>query len=208
MPLSKSSIFWTIGIVGTTVLIMFLGLQILQSKAGGKPAETIADPSNLPGLQTGDAPWKAELTNLAARLQAIGLPALSAEGSVLHIHQHLDIFVNGQPVPVPALIGINQAAGFISPIHVHDTSGIIHVESPIQQTFTLGQFFDIWGVRLTKDCVGGYCATATSTLKVYANGTLYQGDPRVLSLTEHEEIVVVYGAMPATLPTYTFPSGY
>ena len=208
MPLSKSSIFWTIGIVGTTVLIMFLGLQILQSNAGGKPAETIADPSNLPGLQTGDTPWKAELTNLAARLQAIGLPALSAEGSVLHIHQHLDIFVNGQPVPVPALIGINQAAGFISPIHVHDTSGIIHVESPIQQTFTLGQFFDIWGVRLTKDCVGGYCATATSTLKVYANGTLYQGDPRVLPLTEHEEIVVVYGATPATLPTYTFPAGY
>ena len=208
MPLSKSSIFWTIGIVGATALIMFLGLQILQNKSGGKPAETIADPSSLPGLQTGDAPWKAELANLAARLKLIGLPALSAEGSVLHIHQHLDIFINGQPVAIPALIGINQAAGFISPIHVHDTSGIIHVESPIQQTFTLGQFFDIWGVRLTNDCVGGYCASATSTLKVYANGTLYGGDPRMLPLTEHEEIVVVYGAMPATLPTYTFPSGY
>lgn len=208
MPQSKSSLLWTLGIVSATLLIMFLGLQLLQSKSGGKPAVTIADPSNLPGLQTGEAPWKAELANLSARLKAIGLPALSAEGTVLHIHQHLDIFANGNPVPVPAGIGINPLAGFISPIHVHDTSGIIHVESPIQQTFTLGEVFDVWGVRLTKDCVGGYCSSATSTLKIYANGTLYPGDPRLLPLTQHEEIMVVYGATPATLPTYAFPPGY
>jgi hypothetical protein len=56
--------------------------------------------------------------------------------------------------------------------------GIIHVESPTVGKFYLGQFFDIWGVRLTSDCIGGYCTDATNTLTVYVNGEKYAGDPR------------------------------
>jgi hypothetical protein len=44
-----------------------------------------------------------------------------------------------------------------SPIHTHDTSGIVHIESPTVRPFTLGQFFDVWGVRFTSDCIGGDC---------------------------------------------------
>jgi hypothetical protein len=65
---------------------------------------------------------------------------------VAHIHQHLDIYVDGRKVPVPALIGIDPAAGF-APLHVHDTSGVIHVESPTVRSYTLGEFFAVWGVR-------------------------------------------------------------
>ena len=169
------------------------------------------DPSTLPGIQTSDAPWAPEFTNLRARLADIGLPALPEEGTALHIHQHLDIFVNGTAVPVPALIGIDDAEGFISPIHVHDTTGIIHVESPTIQTFTLGQFFDIWGVRFTQSCIGGYCASETASLRVYVNGQLYQGDPRMLALAAHQEIVVAYGTaaqLPNPIPSsFDFPAG-
>ena len=176
-----------------------------------KPVAIITDPSALPGIQFGDAPWPPEFGQLAARLRAIGLPALSAEGTVMHIHQHLDIFVEGKPVPVPANVGINQIGGFISDIHVHDNTGVIHVESPTEQTFTLGQFFDIWGVKFTKDSIGGYAATGDKTLKVYSNGTLYQGDPRDLPLAAHQEIVVVYGTeaeTPSSIPsTFAFPAG-
>lgn len=195
---------WTIIIIAVIALLVVINLQ-----RGKTVAVTLSDPSTLPGLQTGTVPWVIELAHLRERLQASGLPALSSEGSALHIHQHLDIFVNGQAVSIPAGIGVDQMGGFISPIHVHDTTSIIHVESPIVQTFTLGQFFDTWGVRFTNDCIGGYCATATSTLKIYADGTPYKGDPRVLPLKEHEEIVVVYGTGPASIPsTFAFPQGY
>jgi hypothetical protein len=166
----------------------------------------------LPGLQTGPLPWTANIDNLRDRLADIGLPALAQEGTVLHIHQHLDISINGASVTIPAGIGINEDAGFISPIHVHDTTGIIHVESPTVQTFTLGQFFDIWGVRLSPVCIGGYCASESMSLRVYVNGKLYQGNPRDIELAAHQEIYIYYGAskdIPQTIPsTYQFPAGY
>ncbi|HUX80947.1 MAG TPA: hypothetical protein VMV38_01335 [Candidatus Paceibacterota bacterium] len=171
----------------------------------------VTNPNDLPGIQTGTAPWSPEITNLEARLKDIGLPALHAEGSALHIHQHLDMVINGYANPVPADIGINQQADFISPIHTHDGSGVIHVESPTVQDFTLGQFFDIWGVRFTKDALGGYTTNATSTLGVYVNGSRVSGDPRTIVLAEHQEIMIVYGTekeMPQTIiSSYSFPVG-
>src|SRR5581483_8345176 len=113
---------------------------------GSKAPITLTDPSALPGLQMSTSSWPTELGNLRERLHAENLPALAEEGTVLHIHQHLDLFIDGQSVPVPSGIGIQEAQGFISPIHTHDLSGIIHVESPFAADFTLGQFFDIWGV--------------------------------------------------------------
>ena len=203
----------TIGIVGiivfTALLLSWNRLFPIRQNA---PVTLITDPNNLPGIETGPAPWYPEIAHLRTRLADIGLPALSVEGSALHIHQHLDVRINGSPVAIPAGIGIDESAGFISPIHTHDTSGIIHVESDTVRDFTLGEFFDIWGVRFTKDSIGGYTASATSTLAVYANGSLVTGDPRNLVLTEHQEIVIEYGTkkeMLATVPAaYTFPAGY
>ncbi len=196
-----------------SVLVIILIALFYFGRSGQALApKPIADPSSLPGLLTGNAPWPANIGGLAARLQAIGLPTLAQEGTALHIHQHLDIFIHGQAVAVPADIGIDDAAGFISPIHVHDGTAIVHVESPVVQPFYLGQFFDIWGVRLTASCVGGYCADATDTLAVYVNGAQYYGDPRSIELQSHQEIAIVYGS-PAEAPkqipsSYNFPAGY
>jgi hypothetical protein len=159
----------------------------------------------------GTAPWPVEVAHLAERLAADNMEQQTMEGQVLHIHQHLDIFVHGDAVPVPANIGINQAQGWLSAVHGHDDTGIIHVESPFKATFTLGEFFDIWGVRFTKECIGGYCADSANTLQVYVNGALYEGDPRTLALDAHQEIAVIYGTpeeAPATIPaSYDFPAG-
>ena len=173
---------------------------------------TVADPAGLPGINTGDAPWPAELDHLKERLAADGLPALAEEGTVLHTHQHLDIFIDGKPVPVPAGAGINEAQVFISPSHVHDDTGILHVESPKIDTFTLGQFFDIWGVRFDAKCIGGYCATLEKPLHVYVNGKLQDGDPRLIALKPHQEIAIVYGSkdeQPKKIPSsFKFPKGF
>jgi hypothetical protein len=199
------NVYLIIGIIVLIAVILFwLGSHTT------KPTTNI-NPNNLPGIQTGNAPWPVELNHLRERLSAIGLPALSEEGTVLHIHQHLDIFIEGKPISVPAGIGINEAAGFISPIHTHDDTAIIHVESPTIQTFTLGQFFDIWGVRFTDQCIGGYCSQGDKTLKVFVNGNLFNGDPRQIELQQHQEIVATYGTskdLANPIPsTYVFPAG-
>jgi hypothetical protein len=169
------------------------------------------DPSTLPGIQTGPAPWPPEEGHLEARLSAIGIPALTEEGSVLHTHQHLDVYVDGRRITVPAEIGIGEQEGFFSPIHTHDSSGVIHVESPTRRPYTLGEFFDGWGVRFTRSCIGASCNGSGRSLRVYANGHLVAGDPRRLELTAQEEVVVVYGTdaeVPRPIPSsYTFPSG-
>jgi hypothetical protein len=112
---------------------------------------------------------------------------------------------------IPTDIGINRTAGFLSPIHTHDVTGIIHVESPVVRNFSLGQFFDVWGVRFDAHCVGGVCDGNGRVRSVFLNGQPYTGDPAALVLTAHEEIVVAVGA-PAQLPnpipaSYVFPAG-
>ena len=203
----SKGIWYVVGII-----IVLIGLFIW-SKLIPKPTpKIINDPETLSGIQTGDAPWDPELSHLRERLKTLGLPALGVEGTALHIHQHLDIFIAGKSVSVPANIGNNKIAFFISDIHTHDTTGIIHIESPTIQKFTLGQFFDIWGVDFTSQNIGGYKNQNDKTLKVFVNGNLYEGDPRQLGLESHQEIVVTYGTdkeLPNPIPaTYAFPTGY
>ncbi len=206
---------WIFPLVIAVVVVGLVGIFV----AGNKGKSTTTTQSsvvrhwadNLPGLQTGPAPWKVnnDSTNLKARLGAVGLPALGAEGTALHIHQHLDIYVEGKTVAIPPETGI--AADFISPIHVHDTSGILHVESPTVQDFYLGQFFAIWGVDVSKDHIGSYKVDDSHTLKVYVNGKQFSDDPRDIKLTAHEEIAIVYGTadqQPSTIPSsFSFPKG-
>jgi hypothetical protein len=197
-----------LGIAAVLAVLLAAGiLAAIASRSGPAPTGSGA----LAGLQTGPAPWAANTADLAARLRAIGLPPLSAtEGTAVHIHQHLDIDVDGRPVAVPALIGIDPAVGF-APLHVHDTSGVIHVESPTVRSYTLGQFFAVWGVRFTRTCLGGYCATGDRRLRVYVNGTPVHGDPTTLTLEPHQEILVAFGTaaqLPSPIPSsYQFPPG-
>lgn len=164
--------------------------------------------SSLSSLSTTQAPWQPEYTHLADRLKAINMPLLSAEGSAQHIHAHLDIYIHGQQLAVPADIGIYNNS--ITPVHTHDTSGIIHIESPdANATYTLGQFFDIWGVKLTSTSIGGYVNDTTNKLVAYDNGEIVQ-DPASLALQKHHEIVLTYGTSqesPKIPKSYRFTNG-
>jgi hypothetical protein len=153
----------------------------------------------LPGLQTGPAPWAPEYAHLTQRLETMGLPMSASMAANLHHHDLLQIYVNGRSVTLPSQVGINHAEGYLTSLHTHDASGVIHVESPTQRSFTLGQFFDVWGVRLTSTCIGGYCPQGSATLKAFVNGKAHAGDPRNIALTQHEDIVLAYGT-PAELP--------
>ncbi len=166
---------------------------------------------DLPGVLKTPPPWDANAGKLQQRLRAIGLPALSQEGQVTHIHQHLDLFVDGEEVAVPDNIGIDPNGGFISPLHTHqDGDGVLHVESPTEERFSLGQFFGVWGVRLDAKCIGGECAGHAKQLRSWVNGEPVDGDPTRIVLAERQQIVVAYGTqeqMPDPVPaTYEFPT--
>jgi hypothetical protein len=197
-----SMAFAASGLVAVAIAVLFFFVFSGNDKAAGK----IPDDSNLIGLQTGPAPWNPGLDTLPDRLAPLGLNDLTTEGQVVHIHQHLDIFVNGKHEPVPQGIGIYDGQ-FLTELHTHDALGIMHVESPTARHFDLGQFFGVWGVRLTADCVGGYCRQVTPW-KVYVNGQPYSGHPAALVLRKHQEIAFVIGTPPKKIPSsYKFPPG-
>jgi hypothetical protein len=164
-----------------------------------------------PSAPKASAPWGPNTAGLRDRLRALGLPVLAQEGRVLHIHQHLDLYINGKHVAVPANVGIGHNYGFFSPLHTHDRTGILHVESPTTTTYTLGQFFGVWGVRLTARCIGSDCNADGRILRVFVDGRRVSGDPAQIALRKHEEIVLAFGTqseLPKRIPSsYNFPAG-
>jgi hypothetical protein len=166
--------------------------------------------AKLPGILQTPPPWPANNADrtLQLRLRAIGLDPLTAEGQVVHIHQHLDLYVDGKPVTVPAQIGISATQAFISDLHTHDATGIMHVESPTAASFSLGQFFAVWGVRLDAKCIGSLCAAGDKRLSVWVDGKPLADDPTRIVLAEHQVIVLAFGTPaqdPSPVPkTYDF----
>lgn len=135
-----------------------------------------------------------------------GMACSTSEGSVIHIHAYVEIFVNGQQVQAPPNTGIVLNQNCLYPLHVHDGEpNIIHIESPVQATYTLGAFFDIWGQPLSTTKFMGNTVDASHPLviKLYdGNGklTTYTGNPLSVPITAHETIVILYNS-PNAQPT-------
>jgi hypothetical protein len=136
--------------------------------------------------------------------------------ALFHIHAHLTIFVNGAARQVPAAIGIpgaqaqSTAAGpFIEDgtcfywLHTHAADGIIHIESPVHRTYTLGNFFDEWGQPLSASRVG----PASGHVVALYNGQVFQGDPRNIPLNAHAQIQLEVGSPLVAPEQIAFPSG-
>jgi hypothetical protein len=158
------------------------------------------------GVQTTPPPWRPEYAHLAQRLKAMGLPGLNEQ--IFHIHSWLHVYVDGKAVTVPVDIGLDQSTGTFSPLHTHDTSGIIHMEADRTYPFTIGQVFAVWGVEFTNDQLGPYKSGGGKQLQVYVNGNRIT-DPVDYVMHEHDNIAVGYGK-PGSFPSEppaNFPSG-
>jgi hypothetical protein len=137
------------------------------------------------------------------------------EQLVFHIHAHLTIFVNGAARVVPFGVGIappleverTQAGPYaaggqcFSYLHTHAADGIIHVESPIQRVYTLGDFFAVWKQPLTRNRVGSAAGPVTSFL----NGRRYSGEPRAIPLLAHAQIQLDVGQPIVAPQSIVFP---
>jgi hypothetical protein len=149
----------------------------------------------------GAAPLASAATSASG--QAVdGISCQTNEQTLFHIHAHLTMFVNGVARQLPAAIGIPGAQAQSTPqgqfissgtcfywLHTHAADGIIHIESPVQRTYTLGNFFDEWGQPLGPNQVG----PATGHVTAIYNGQVYQGNPRNIPLTAHAQIQLEVG---------------
>jgi hypothetical protein len=145
-----------------------------------------------------------------------GVQCLSTEQLAYHIHAHLTLIVDGANVYVPAGIGITPPRqvenGFVVGgtcfywLHTHDLSGVIHIESPTSQLYTLGQFFAIWGEPLSTTQVATFPVTDAEPLHIFVNGNSYSGDPTQIQLDAHTQIVLEIGKQ-VPPPPFTFPPG-
>jgi len=102
---------------------------------------------------------------------------------LIHMHVTLKIIINNERVTVPKEVGIDPALYKthvldkyvpkklgVYPLHTHDTSGVIHIESTVIRTFTLGQFFDVWGETFSEDCIMNKCNDQLNKVRMYVDG--------------------------------------
>jgi hypothetical protein len=185
--------------------------------AASPSAGGVAPPSG----QAAALDWPAPANPMELAVKA-GLKPQPKEFLNTHVHAHLDVFVDGKPVAVPAGIGVKiddpavqredmpdgtkRYGGIdlcnepcISPLHTHGVDGILHTESAESKPNTLGEFFAEWGVALDASCVATFCSP-TTTIAIYIDGELATGDPRAIQITDRREIAIVIGTPPAVIP--------
>ena len=201
-------------LVGVIVLLPGSCADTDSGEAASSPAAASADVPAWPR-----PPQTAELA------AAAGLELHTVEHLDYHVHAHLDVFVDGEPVEVPAAIGIviddpavqefpsafgTDYGGIdpekgckhpcISPLHTHAADGVLHTESAVTSPNTLGQFFTEWGVLLDAECVGDYCAPEAA-IEVVIDGEPYEGNPADIELVDRREIAIVVGRPPDDVPS-------
>lgn len=196
----------SISILSLTLPLALIGAASAQ---GGPKPEMLVQ-----GVQAGKTMFEPGDTGRGGNGQPVdGIEALSREMLKVHIHAHLALFYKGERVAVPYGIGIvgpfRAENGFVGSgkaiywLHTHDATGIIHVESPDDRKYTLGNFFNIWGQPLGENEVAGM----KGRVRAYVDGKLQFGSPREIVLASHRLITLEVGDPAVPPPVYTFPQG-
>jgi hypothetical protein len=135
---------------------------------------------------------------------------------VFHVHTHITVFVDGKPRRIPAGVGIYPPIGpqnyrgdqfgltaenCITWLSTRYPDGLIHVESSEQRSFTLGDFFKVWGQPLSTDQVG----PAKGDVTAIVNRKAWTGDPSEIKLAGHTQIQLMVGKPLIAPQTIRFP---
>ena len=193
--------------VAALVLVAIVAVAVFSIRAGS---------SGNPASSTATAPLLAPVDTSATGAVVDGISCDRSEQVLFHIHAHLAVYVNSSARGIPAGIGIappreiqqTDQGTFVSGgscfywLHSHTEDGVIHIESPVQRTFTLGDYFDIWGQPLGPQQVG----PAQGTVIAYVDGKRVTGDPRQIALGAHTLIQLDVGQDVAPQP-FSFAQG-
>ena len=152
----------------------------------------------------------------STRATVDGIQCQGAEQVLFHIHAHLTVSVDGTARRIPDGLGIPGGEVSATPVgpyvgagscfywlHTHAADGIVHIESPVQRTYTLGNFFDVWRQKLTRSEVG----LAHGPVVALYNGQVFLGNPRDIPLTKHAQIQLEVGRPLVAPVVIRFPAG-
>jgi hypothetical protein len=148
------------------------------------------------------------------------IPCDQLEHTQVHYHAFVQILNEGSRVSIPTNVG--RSSGCYYWLHMHSNeAGIIHIESPSDRTFTLGDFFDVWSdwghapQLLDSAHVGTLTLSGTQKLAVYIDlgdgkgAAPYSGNPRGIVLQNHE--VITLEITPPSVnppPSFSWPAGF
>ena len=125
-----------------------------------------------------------------------------------HKHALISIYSNGKRLGFPDGIGRVHAGCYHAyEMHVHDVTGIIHIEADVPKQFKLGQWFSLWKQTLSRTSVAGLAGPVR--FYIIENGTItrYDGDPSQINLLPHREVLIVTGTPLTVVPKYQWPAG-
>ena len=151
-------------------------------------------------IQTGPAVAPASTTQTGT---VNGIKCGSKEELAYHIHAHLTVFDDGQARSVPGGIGIpgsqvvQTTEGPVASggqciywLHTHAPDGVIHIESPTQRIYSLGDFFDEWHQPLSANQVGD----VKGKVSAIVNGKPWTKSLREIPLDPHAMIQLNVGS--------------
>jgi len=187
------------------------------STLGHLSASPSPGPLGPEGVPIPAVPPLARPSSPAPGAEVDGIACAPLEQLAYHIHVHLTIFVDGRQRQIPYGIGIAPpinvdhtpvgdfavGGGCFSWLHTHAGDGIIHIESPVERTYTLGQFFDIWKQPLGSERVGPDAGVVTA----FFDGRRYVGNPRAIPLIAHAQIQLEVGRPLIRPESIQFPAG-
>lgn len=148
-------------------------------------------------------PQLAPASSSAQGTPVDGIQCGATEQVAYHIHAHLQVYVDGQPRELPPGIGMvgavpQQTAGGIFYgatqcyywLHVHAGDGVLHIESPSANLYTLGNFFAEWRQPLSPTQVAG----ARGRVTAFLNGRRWTKSPAAIPLLSRAAIQLDVGA--------------
>src|SRR5579872_2047318 len=178
-----------------------------------EPTATASPIQLVPGTTVGVDVFPEGDTKTGGQGQTVnGIPCQKVVNEIFHHHVHLSLFVNGVQYAIPRGTGMkNPGTGhFVHKadctywLHTHDETGILHMEAPVLRSYTLHDYFYIWGEPLNQSNVAGY----TGPITVFINGVQESVDPRTIVFAPYMEITLEVGSPVVPPPVYIFPPGY
>lgn len=124
-------------------------------------------------------PWPAP-KHAVSYIDAAGLEQERLDTTTNRQTFQLSVQVDGSDVIVPAWIGVDRYRAVQASVHTHTEGGEVWLEGKETESVTLGQFFTLWGVRMSADCLGAACGG----IRVSVDGQPVDGDPVGLKLSE------------------------
>ena len=184
-------------------------------------------PAPAPGKKSGelvpmpDAPELAPAASEATNDKSVdGVKCEQNPKLLFHVHSHVTVFVDGEQRAIPAGVGISPPIGAdnyrpsplgpqfgstpgmcITWVSTRYADGLIHVESSEQRSFTLGDFFAVWGQPLGRGEVG----PAKGEVTAIVNHRAWTGDPADIPLAAHTQIQLMVGKPLVAPQTIQFP---